>query len=169
MTKLLIISSLIIILLVVLAWTGHKSVHHEIEIEAPPEVVWSVLMDADRYDEWNPVMKLLEGDLKEGNQVKYQFTQDENTISEISSTVKQIVSYQLLNQQGGVPLIITFDHQYILTSSGEGTLLTIHEEYRGIYVNFWNPDPVQAAYQRLNQAIKTRTESLYMQEDESNY
>ncbi|MEL6733027.1 MAG: SRPBCC domain-containing protein [Bacteroidota bacterium] len=169
MTKLLIISLLIIALLVVLAWTGQKSVHHEIMVDASPEEVWSVLMDADRYEEWNPVMKLLDGDLKEGNQVKYQFTQDENTISEISSTVKQIVSYQLLNQQGGVPLIITFDHQYILTSSGEGTLLTIHEEYRGIYVNFWNPDPVQAAYQRLNQAIKTRTESLYMQEDESNY
>ena len=40
------------------------------------------------------------------------------------------------------------------------TKLTIHEDYSGIFGNFWNPDPVQAAYERLHLAIKKRTESL---------
>ena len=122
--------------------------------------MWGVLTDTDKYKEWNPVMELLEGKIKEGNRVKYRFTQDENNVSEIPSNVKKIIPNKLLNQGGGLSLVITFDHKYILEKKGEGTLLTIHEDYKGIYVNFWNPKPVELAYQRLNEAIKKRAESL---------
>ena len=79
MTATLIISALLIILY----FTGNKSVHHELSIAASPEMVWSVLMDTDKYEEWIPVMKLIEGHVKKGNKVKYQFTQDaENMTSQ---------------------------------------------------------------------------------------
>ena len=153
---------LIIFLLVlfVMYFMGNKSVHHEIVINRSPEKVWEVLIDTDRYKEWNPVMELLEGKIKEGNEVKYRFTQDEKNASEIPSKVKKIIPNKLLNQGGGVPFVITFDHKYILEKKDEGTQLTIHEDYKGIYVIFWNPKPVELAYKRLNEAIKKRTESL---------
>jgi len=91
-------------ILIILTFLGKKSVHHEISIKASPQHVWVVLTDTDSYNKWNPVMKLLNGEIKEGNKVKY-------------------------------------------------------EDYAGIAVNFWNPKPVQAAYQRLNEAIKKRAES----------
>lgn len=144
--------------LVVLYFTGNKSVNHEIVISKSPEKVWQVLTDTDKYKEWNPVMELLEGKIIEGNRVKYRFTQDENNVSDIPSKVKKIIPNKLLNQGGGLPIVISFDHKYILENKGEGTKLTIHEVYRGIYVNFWNPKPVESAYQRLNKAIKTRAE-----------
>lgn len=150
----------IIALLLILSVTGKKSVHHEITIRAEPEKVWSVLTDTDKYDQWNPVMLLLEGEIEEGLKVKYQFTQDENNVSEISSEVKKILPGKMLNQAGGMPLVITFDHQYILEPISEGTKLTIHEDYAGIYVNFWNPKAVGDAYARLNSAIKSRVEEL---------
>lgn len=150
----------VIAILIILYLLGKKSAHHEIQIDASPKKVWSVLIDTDNYDSWNPVMKLLEGTVKEGNQVKYQFTQDAENISEIPSNVKKIVPDELLNQGGGMPFILTFDHKYILEPSGNGTKLTIHEDYAGVYVNFWNPAPVEAAYGRLNEAIKQRVESL---------
>ena len=159
MTKILIALGILLAILTVLVILGRKSVHHEILIEATPETVWNVLTDTDNYDSWNPVMKLLEGEIKEGNQVLYQFTQDPDNIIEMPSTVKQIVPQKLLNQGGGPPLILTFDHRYILESQGSGTKLTIHEDYAGIGVNFWNPAPVEAAYGRLNEAIKARAES----------
>ena len=153
---------LIIILLaiVVLYFTGSKSVHNEIIIGESPEKVWKVLTDTDKYKEWNPVMELLEGKMEVGNQVKYRFTQDEKNVSKISSKVKKIIPNKLLNQGGGLPFVITFDHKYILEQKGEGTQLIIHEDYKGIYVNFWNPKPVELAYTRLNEAIKERAESL---------
>lgn len=146
--------------LVILYFLGNKSVHHEIEIAASPEQVWEVLTDTDSYDSWNPTMKLLEGEIKEGNKVKYQFTQDADNVSEIPSTVKQVIPNKLLNQGGGLPLVLTFDHKYMISPSATGTKLTIHEDYGGIWVNFWNPAPIEAAYGTLNEAIKVRAESL---------
>ena len=151
---------IILLAIVVLYFTGSKSVHHEINIAASPEKVWKILTDSDKYDEWNPTMELLEGKIEEGNQVKYRFTQDEKNVSEIPSKVKKIIPNKLLNQGGGLPFVITFDHKYILEQKGEGTQLTIHEDYKGIYVNFWNPRPVELAYKRLNEAIKNRAETL---------
>lgn len=160
MNKIIVILLALVVVLVILYFTGKKSVHHEIVINAAPENVWTVLTDTESYDSWNPVMKLLEGEIKMGNKVKYQFTQDPNTISEIPSTVKEIIPHKLLNQAGGMPLILTFDHKYILKSEGEKTKLIIHEDYSGIGVNFWNPKPVEEAYGRLNLALKSRVESL---------
>lgn len=159
-SKILIIGIIIFMLFIVLLALGNKSVHHEIEIDAAPENVWQVLVDTDSYDNWNPVMQLLEGEIKEGNKVTYRFTQDAENVSEIPSNVKTIVPNRLLNQGGGLPLVLTFDHKYMLEPSGSGTKLTIHEDYAGIGVNFWDPAPVAAAYGRLNEAIKKRAESL---------
>lgn len=154
------IALIILAVLVILYFLGNKSVHHEITINATPEKVWSVLIDTDNYDNWNPVMKLLEGEVKEGNKVKYQFTQAADKQYDIDTNVKIVDPNKLLNQGGGIPMVLTFNHQYILKPASNGTKLTIHEDYGGIGVNFWNPKPVQAAYERLNEAIKKRAESL---------
>ncbi len=159
-SKLLIVLGVIALILLLLYLLGRKSVHHEIQIDASPEKVWTVLLDTDSYAEWNPVMKVLEGEIKEGNRIRYEFTQDAENISEIPSIVKGIVPNQLLHQGGGLPLVITFDHRYIIEAEGGGTNLIIHEDYRGIWVNFWNPAPVQVAYERLCEGIKNRVETL---------
>lgn len=148
----------VIVVIIILIFTGRKSVHHEITIEAPSQKVWETLINMSEYPNWNPVMKLIDGEIKEGCKVKYQFIQDADNISEIPASVIQIVPKELLNQKGGLPLILTFNHKYILESSGNSTRVTIHEDYRGIGVNFWNPKPVEEAYARLNFALKKRLE-----------
>ena len=40
-----------------------------IDIDAAPEVVWSILMDAKRYADWNPFVYKLKGTIAEGGQV----------------------------------------------------------------------------------------------------
>jgi len=113
-SKLLITLLIIMLAFTVFYFTGRKSVHHRIMINASTEKVWAVLVDTENYESWNPVMKLLEGEIKEGNKVKYRFTQDAENISEIPSNVKKIIPNKLLNQGGGMPFILTFDHKYIL-------------------------------------------------------
>ena len=148
----------LVILIAILILTGRKSVHHEILINAPREKVWGVLTDMASYEEWNPTMKLVKGEVLEGNSVTYQFTQDADNVSEIPATVKEIIPNELLNQTGGIPLILTYNHKYILEPHNNATKVTIHEDYRGLGVNFWNPEPVQEAYERLNKALKLRSE-----------
>ena len=152
--------SVILLVFLILYFLGKKSVHHEITINASTEKVWSVLINMEVYDEWNPTMKLVDGLVIEDGNVVYQFTQDTDNISEIPAVVKRIIPNKLLNQTGGMPIILTFDHKYILEAQGNKTKVIIHEDYKGVGVNFWNPKPVEEAYGRLNKALKKRVESL---------
>lgn len=148
-----------VLLLILLYFTGSKSVNSEILIDAKSDKVWSVIINTDTYKKWNPVMQLVGGELKEGAKLTYQFTQDEEHVSQIPVTVVKMISNRLLNQKGGLPFILTFNHVYELTTVSKGTKLIIHENYRGIWVNFWNPKPVEEAYNRLSLAIKKEAES----------
>ena len=158
--KWIVIIFVIIAIFGVLLIIGKKSVRSEISINAPVEKVWSVITNTSSYAEWNSVMLVLEGKIKEGNKVKYKFTQEANNSYDIPSKVVSVEEGKLLNQYGGTKTILTFDHKYILVKEGIKTKLIIHEEYRGIMVPFWNPDPVGKAYERLCTDIKNRAESL---------
>lgn len=149
-----------LIVLIILALTGRKSVHAEIILKAKPQKVWNVLMNKGAYVEWNKVLVPVKGDLVVGSTVEYMFYQDENTKSVIPSKVKGIVKNKLLNQGGGMTGVLTYNHKYILEEVAEGTKAIIHEDYRGIGVHFWNPAPVEKAYKRLCLQLKQRVEEL---------
>ncbi|GLS26828.1 SRPBCC domain-containing protein [Marinibactrum halimedae] len=155
---------IVLVILVVLYVLGRKSVHSEVFIPVSPDKVWSVIVDTQKYPEWNPVMEVLDGELKEGQTVRYRFHQDEDNSYEIPSKVKKIEPSSLLNQTGGMVGMLTFNHRYVLTPESNGTRVVIHEDYRGVGAAFWNPAPVGAAYERLNQAIKVRATALYLPE-----
>lgn len=148
----------LIVVIALLAITGRSSVHQEILIQSTPEKVWNTLLNTGDYS-WNPVMQLQHGELEEGQKVTYLFTQDEETSYEIKTEVIEITKDSLLHQRGGVPMIITFNHKYILQKKDSGTLLIIHEDYSGIYTHFWNTAAVNNAYTRLGNAIKKQVES----------
>ena len=159
MSKIIIITALVIIGVVIFLYIiGKKSVHSELIINASAQEVWRVLTDTDKYPEWNPTMRLLEGEMEMGNTLMYEFTQDADNKSKIPAKVRQIIPNQLLNQGGGLPVILTYNHRYVLEPIDKGTKVIIHEDYKGIYVPFWNPKAVEAAYERLNNALKKRVE-----------
>jgi hypothetical protein len=43
-----------------------REIRDEVEIDAPPERVWSVLTDFDSYPEWNPFVQRLSGRAEQG-------------------------------------------------------------------------------------------------------
>src|SRR5688572_2335739 len=47
-----------------------KHLHTEIVIDAPPERVWAVLTDFERYAEWNPFVQAVQGELTEGGRLR---------------------------------------------------------------------------------------------------
>lgn len=147
------------LVLLVLYLTGKKSVQAEIRIRATTDEVWAVLMDVPKVKEWNPVLIPLEGELKEGATLKYEFHQDdEKKATVMNAQVKQLIPNKLIRQKGGMVGLLTFDHQYLLEAMGEETRVSIREQYRGIMVPFWNPAPVEAAYERLLHHLKERME-----------
>ena len=157
------ISAILLTTIALLYITGSKSVHSEVVVPASLKLVWAVLIDTERYKKWNSVLVPLEGELREGGEVLYEFHQDSDKAYKITSKVVQVSEETLLNQRGGMQGILTFDHRYQLEPTHNGTKVIIHEEYRGIGVHFWDPAPVEAAYHRLNQALKDRVIEVYPQ------
>ena len=151
----------LILLLFILFLTGRKSVHHEIIIHSDTETVWNVIINMEEYPNWNPVMELLEGTLIQGNQVKYLLTPDENTAIEVRATIAQLTAEKILKHTGGNRLVFSFRHVYLVEEINETVKVTIHEDYRGIAVNFWNIKPIEKAYERLNYALKERSEHVF--------
>jgi hypothetical protein len=148
------------ILLIVLYLAGRKSVHTKLIIPADPEKIWAVLMDIPGYKEWNPVLIPIEGSFVEGARLKYEMIQPDGNRSELNAKVIKVIEQKLLNQFGGIPGILTFNHKYILDPVDAGTRVTIHEDYRGIGVIFWNAGWVEPAYERINIELKKQVTLL---------
>lgn len=159
-SKWTIIILILAVVLLVLYFLGRKSVHTELTIPATPEETWSILMDVPGYKEWNPVLIPVEGELVEGNKLKYRMIQPDGIESVVDTKVVKIVKQTLLNQYGGIPGVLTFDHRYILDSVEGGTRVTIHEDYRGIGVLFRDSSWVEPAYQKVNEALRDRVAQL---------
>ena len=153
--------ALLAVSLSVSAMLGSKSVHTEIIIPSQPENVWQVLVDIKRYHEWNPAITLVKGTLAEGNSVTYRFQETETKVADITSTVIAIKPNTHLNHKGGIWGVITFDQHYRLEPHESGTKFIIHEDYTGIYVNFWDKSPTHKQYQKMAVALKKRVMNLY--------
>jgi hypothetical protein len=142
--------------LMALSFLGCGTVHTEIVIPASSLAVWSVLTDVAGYDDWNPVLIPIEGDIRQGEKLKYRMIQPDGKESEVKAKVIEITKERTLNQFGGIWGILTFNHKWLLIPVDGGTRVTQHEEYRGIGVLFWDYSWVELAYSKANEALKKR-------------
>ena len=69
--------------LLALLMSGCATVHTQTVIPAPPAAVWSELMNAPGYGEWHPVLRQIEGDLRQGETLTYEMTDAEGKKSEV--------------------------------------------------------------------------------------
>ncbi len=144
----------ILLVLVVLAVVlPRKSVHAELVIPAEPADVWRVLVDPGSYSNWNPIFVAVEGRFEEGNILSVAMRSPDGSETPVAPRVKKIVVNQEINQVGGIPGVLTFDHTWRLEPSDDGTNVIQHEEYRGIGVLFWDPAWVEDAYEDGNQGL----------------
>ena len=116
-------------------------------------------MDEQGYKDWNPVLVPVNGEIGEGQELTYKMIEPDGKSTDVVTKVIDFKPNELLNQYGGTWGIITFDHKYILEKVEVGTKVTIHEDYRGIMVNFWNPDWVQTGYEQTLEGLKKRVEA----------
>ncbi len=141
---------------VALSLSGHKSVHAELVIPAPPEAIWSVLTDAEGYKDWNPVFTSVTGEYRQDGELTYSMRDESDNETDVTATVVKFDEARELNQFGGMRGILTFDHHWLLEPVEGGTRVTQHEDYRGIGVWFWDPSWFNTAYAKANEALRDR-------------
>ena len=142
-----------LIILIAAAVFSHKTYKVERIINAPPEVVWDVLMDTASYGDWNPVFIKVVGSYEQGGSVQNTFQAPSGETFDVTNRVTELVPQKLLRQKGGMTGIITFDHQWQLQPVEGGTRVTQYEIDRGIYVWFWDDSWIIPSYTKTLDAL----------------
>ena len=160
--KMRILLSLIFVCLaaLALALTGEKQVRATVEIEAPAPLIWSVLTDGARYSEWNPIFVDVAGDYGEGQTIRCRRKDADGERADVQFTIRDMRESEFLRQEGGAPLVFTYDHRWSLEPYDGGTRVTQHEVFRGLGVWFWNPTYLKTAYVEANTALNAQVMSL---------
>jgi uncharacterized protein YndB with AHSA1/START domain len=99
----------------------------EIDVNAPPETVWDVIADIDRWPEWNPAVKeaSLRGELAPGTTFRWQAGP-----GAITSTLRQVDPPRVLAWTGktfGIGAV----HVYRLEPRNGGTHVSTAESWEG--------------------------------------
>ncbi|MDJ0748217.1 MAG: SRPBCC domain-containing protein [Woeseiaceae bacterium] len=150
---------LILIGVMFLALLGRKSVRVELTIRATPDEIWSVLTDSSSYSAWNPILVAVKGDFHEGATLEVDMKSPDGSVAIVRPRVKKLVPNSEINQFGGIPGVLTFDHTWRLEAEDGRTRVIQFEEYRGIGVWFWDPAWVEEAYQQANINLRNTIES----------
>lgn len=154
MSKWIIAIGLILVMLVAAALLARKAVRAELFIEADPDQVWAVLTDPDSYEDWNPILISVDGEFIEGQTLSVGMKNRDGSVTTVEPTIRKLLPGRELNQVGGVPGILTFNHTWKLEAVNGGTRVTQFEEYRGIGVLFWNPEWVERSYRQANLSLR---------------
>jgi hypothetical protein len=138
----------------------------EIEINASPQTVWSVLDDISRYSEWNPTVPKISGKTKVDSVVELRLVQPNTPDLVLEPTIVRFVGARELRwiSYGPDLSMLSAEHIFILKPRGDGGCRLIHNEiFTGTLVEqMWPGITVNGrkAYNDMNVALKKRAESM---------
>ena len=91
-----------------------RELRREIDIDAPPAAVWTVLTDTRSYSEWNPFMPHLAGELREGAKLEVRIEPPGGRAMTFKPTVLAVEPDRELRWRGRLLLPGIFDGEHIL-------------------------------------------------------
>ncbi|MCA9315228.1 MAG: SRPBCC domain-containing protein [Planctomycetes bacterium] len=139
--------------------------HTEIAIEAPADVVWSILTDVEHWSEWNPFLTQGSGVLAPGAKLRVTFQPPGGKPMTLRPIVLAVDPPRELRWRGRLlmPGIFTGEHAFLLEStSSTSTRFVQSERFTGILVPFLKKmltGPTQQGFLAMNEALKTRAEA----------
>lgn len=99
-------------------------------INAAPDAVWTVLVDAAGWPSWDSGVESVDGDIALGNKIKIAVKANPGRAFPV--TVAELVPHERMVFRGGMPLgLFTGKRTYTLTPDAGSTRFTMREEYTG--------------------------------------
>lgn len=136
-----------------------------VDIDAPPERVWDVLTDFDRYDEWNPFMRVV-GRPNEAARLHVELFPPGGRPARFRPTVTRAVPGRELRWLGRLWTRGVFDgeHQFVLDPLDDGrrTRLTHAESMTGVLTPLvWRRvgAATERGFEAMNAALKREAET----------
>jgi hypothetical protein len=142
-----------------------------IEIDAPAETVWRVLIDFDSYDEWNPYTRI-EGEPIEGTTLRVDPGPEAGRMPTFRPRVLSVIPNQELRWLGHLYVRGLFDGEHrfhIEPIDRDRSRLVQEETFSGLLVGPINRrygERTEANFHGVNAAMKERAESMVAAEDD---
>ncbi len=139
--------------------------HTQILIEARPDEVWSVLTDNERYHEWNPFIRRLDGNLVEGATLTVEIGAPGIDPMTFEPTVLRVAPRKELRWRGRLlfPGVFDGEHVFQLEPAGSNSTRFVQwEEFHGILVPFFASSlktDTKRGFEAMNSALKARVET----------
>jgi len=135
----------------------------EIFIEAPAERVWSVLTDFAAFPQWNPFIREVEGEPREGARLRVRLQTGTSRPWVLRPTLLRFEPQRELRWLGQVFFTGLFDgeHRFVLDAFSSGTRFVQAETFRGLLVPLLAPaleDDTRRGFHEMNRALKGRAE-----------
>ncbi|HEV3470035.1 MAG TPA: SRPBCC domain-containing protein [Pyrinomonadaceae bacterium] len=140
-----------------------REIQTEIEINAAPEEVWRVLTDFGAYPEWNPFVKSVSGEPREGGRLEIFVQVPEGPGMRFKPKVLRAEPARELRWVGSlaVPGLFNGEHFFKLEPAGPGRTRFVHgERFTGLMIPFMGGvlRKTHRGYLLMNDALKARVE-----------
>jgi hypothetical protein len=138
----------------------------QIDIDAPVERVWSLLIDFPSYPRWNPFVRSIEGILEVGQSLKVFIQPQGASGMRFQPTVLAAQPNRELRWKGKLFLPGLFDGEhYFKLEVKPGGGLTFHqgENFSGVLVPLFRRSldgPTKQGFVAMNEALKREAEKL---------
>ncbi len=141
------------------------TVHTEIDINAAPARVWSVLADLARYPDWNPMIRSATGTLKRGSRLTVHFNPPGTRGTTFRPKLLTVDPVRELRWQGqpGFPLLFESEHIFLIENAGTGSRLIHDMLFYGLLVPLARGRivrSVEGPFVLMNNALKERAENI---------
>jgi hypothetical protein len=140
-----------------------RTIHTEIGIDRPAAAVWAILIDIERWPEWNPFAKA-SGRLAVGETLSVEIRPPGKSAMTFRPTVVKLDPGVELRWLGrlGVPGLFDGEHAFRVDADGDGRCRFRHSEtFKGVLVAplLWLAgDATRRGFEAMNLALKARAE-----------
>lgn len=141
-----------------------REIVSSIEIGGPPEAVWKVLMDFDRFTDWNPFVREISGTPAEGETIEVHLAMSESKAMTFRPIVLRADEGREFRWVGHllVPGVFDGEHIFELTDLGGRTRFVQREEFRGFLAPLMLRivgENTERGFLAMNEALRDRVES----------
>jgi hypothetical protein len=140
-----------------------REISTAVDIDAPPERVWSILTDFAAYPEWNPFIVRADGALQPGARLTVTMRPPGRRTATFRPRVTVLEPNRELRWLGHLVVPGLFDGEHIHRlerSEGGGTRYRQEETFNGILVPLTGSmlEATERGFQAMNAALKERAE-----------
>jgi hypothetical protein len=145
-----------------------RELRREIEIDAPPERVWAVVTDFAAYRDWNPFIRRISGEQREGARLEVRIEPPGGRAMTFKPTVRAVAPNRELRWLGRLLLPGVFDGEHSLRieplEAGRSRFVQ-SERFSGVLVGLAKGTlaKTEAGFDQMNAALKARVEEAASQ------